>query len=676
MPTKKVSDDMRRRCVMACDNCKRRKERCDGKTPCRRCSARRPAAECHYSGQRETSSPNQSLRMRSTKFKWITPKTPVSTQTARCETGDFLGSPFSNVCSLVFDEKGDMVFFGDSANESFLQQIQHLVAQTLGSCPFVDHPIKYHTDPNTATPSSISLVTILDPPPKPGIAEAKYFVRWSMRATNGLLGVCDKDSLEAEILQWLEHSDQPPDLSTAFCYLVLANGALQCPGDQVEVADAYFSYAAFLIKLASEERLNHKSILCHCFIFFYHLHTGRRDAAYHSIGVACRGACSMGLHLPNHSPPMNNDSFGFRDRLWKALRMMDIFISGSLGRPVCTTETRNTKMEQGYSSAIDMTAIIGTVLKEVYGTSAISKEFIANMTQEHRLWAKRMVRGLEADGIDAAYILEKYDDEPNLRLCHMKESYYWSIMLLTRPVLLERVKARIVRARPDGDQDSESSGSVSDTALVYASVDSALRSIGLLEALLPRTDLPKQLPFVVHSTITAALTLGLATFADLDQVFPLRGNLKTADKLLKKFELHDDIARYYRQVLEQLQSVCNEYIEQRNSRIVKQKSHLVTDLFGCLNEEVPLPSTTFGKKNAWFTGDIDELVFQSPVGSSSTSYLTEGSSLETETETDNSGGSSTDLSLDFLLGSQITDLSDFGDISNTETFNLSSFGWL
>ncbi|EYB31030.1 hypothetical protein FG05_02368 [Fusarium graminearum] len=629
MSTKKVSDAMRRRCVMACDNCKRRKERCDGNTPCRRCSARQPAAECHYSGPRTTTTPRPNFRVRSTKLKSITPKTP-QTQIVNCEPGDYLGSPFSNVC-------------------------------------------KYHIDPDTAAPSYASLATISDPPPKPSINEAKYFVKWSMRATNGLLGVCDHITLEAEILQWLDHSDQPPDLSTALCYLVLANGALQCPGDQTEVADAYFSYATYLVKMISTDRPNVKSILCHSWIFFYHLNTGRRDAAYHSIAVACRGACGMGFHQPNHSPLMSRDSFAFRDRLWKALRMMDTFIGGSLGRPVCTTETRNTKTEQGYSSAIDITAIIDNVLKEIYGTTTISRNFIADMTQEHRLWAKRMARGLEADGIDSADLIEKYDREPNLRLCDIKESYYWSIMLLTRPVLLERVKSQILRTGPHGDQDSATPGSVSDTTLVYASVDSALRSIGLLEGLLPRTDLPKRLPFAVHATMTAALTLGLATFADLDRVFPLRANLKIADKLLQKFELHDGIARYYHQVVEQLQSVCSEYIELRNSRIVEQKSHLVSDLFGCLSEETQLPNTTDGKKSGWLAVDAEESLFQSPVCSTSTGCLTEGSTLGTET--DISGGSSSDLSLDFFMGSQLTDMSDYGDMLSTETL-FSSLGWL
>ncbi|KAJ0137407.1 hypothetical protein CTA2_2048, partial [Colletotrichum tanaceti] len=48
MPTKRVRPSERRRCVQACANCKRRKERCDGQQPCRRCVIRRVERECVF----------------------------------------------------------------------------------------------------------------------------------------------------------------------------------------------------------------------------------------------------------------------------------------------------------------------------------------------------------------------------------------------------------------------------------------------------------------------------------------------------------------------------------------------------------------------------------------------------------------------------------------------------
>ena len=48
MPRPKVSEEHRRRCAQACDNCKRRKEKCDGLIPCNLCRRRGREPECHY----------------------------------------------------------------------------------------------------------------------------------------------------------------------------------------------------------------------------------------------------------------------------------------------------------------------------------------------------------------------------------------------------------------------------------------------------------------------------------------------------------------------------------------------------------------------------------------------------------------------------------------------------
>ena len=40
---------VRRRCLVACDPCKKRKEKCDGQQPCSNCSKRRRVARCDYS---------------------------------------------------------------------------------------------------------------------------------------------------------------------------------------------------------------------------------------------------------------------------------------------------------------------------------------------------------------------------------------------------------------------------------------------------------------------------------------------------------------------------------------------------------------------------------------------------------------------------------------------------
>lgn len=202
-------------------------------------------------------------------------------------------------------------------------------------------------------------------------------------------------------------------------------------------------------------------------------------------------------------------------------------------------------------------------------------------------------------------------------------------MLLTRPVLLDRAATRAMReGASDRDGKGISTPSHPDTALVYASVDSAVRIVRLLQSVLTRDDLPKRMPFPVHSAFTAALTLGVAYFADLDHVFPLRANLEIVGQLLQRLGKYDSIARYYCQVVQQLQSACEEYVKQRNNRIIEKQSHLVGQLFGRLQEKSPLPKHKRGRLGSRWNDEIgvaQEL--QTPTASLSTISLTEGSTL-------------------------------------------------
>ncbi|GKU07429.1 unnamed protein product [Fusarium langsethiae] len=584
-----------------------------------------------------------------------------------------IGATFYDTHRLAENDQQSSVYFGDAANESFLQQIRQLVARTLGPCPFVEQPIQYHTNHDPSYPVAMS-----DPPSKPSASHAKQLVSWSMQATSHLLGALDESEVQAQIEEWLHQDDDAAILSSAICYLILANGALACPGDEDATAEAYYSYAKYLTNSKSSQGPNLSSILCHNLIAFYQMNSGRRDAAYHSIGVACRLACTMGIHRANKPLYTSHDTSAFRERLWKALRLFDIFASGTLGRPICTYETRNTKAEKGYSSAIDMAAIIEAVLREVYGPHKVSRHFIINMTQEHRSWATRMASGLRTDGLECAEQAQGCDSVPTLASSNMRQSYYWSIMLLTRPVLLDRAATQAMRGgiinNSYRDEQRASPPSHPDTALVYASVDSAVCTVRLLQSVLTREDLPKRLPFPVHSAFTAALTLGVATFADLDHVFPLRSILDIAGQLLQRFEKHDSIARYYCQVVQHLQSACDEYIEQRNNRIIEKQSHLVGELFGRLQEKAPLPRNKRGRMaGGWADDSVTSQELQTPLASRSTISLMEDSALGGDPTS--VGGSLPDLSLDIFQDSSLIDMSHIEDTPDVGSIVFSSLSW-
>ncbi|KAH6988850.1 hypothetical protein BKA56DRAFT_475534 [Ilyonectria sp. MPI-CAGE-AT-0026] len=671
MPTSRISDGMRRRCIMACENCKRRKERCDGNLPCRRCVSRRVQAQCQYSKHRGTffSHENAGTRPRQS----LTLQDPLGFLDDAVWTPTHLSTAVPSVCRLVRDGQGGSVFLGDSANESFLQQIRQLVAQNLGSCPFVDEPVQFHIVDDTST-SLVRWDETPAPPTKPSPAQANYFVSWSMRATSCLLGVVRESEAQKEIAQWLEQRDENASLSTALYYLIIANGALSCPEDEDHIADACFSYARYLTHLKSMDEPNLKSILCYAWIAFYQLGTGRRNAAYYSVGIAVRAACAMGIHRADLPCSLSVDNLAFRERLWKALRKLDIFTSASLGRPICTNETRDTKAEQGYSSTIDITAMLEAILREVYPTFKVSRNFVVSMTKEHRLWATRIVDGLKADGIEPVGPIEGFERQPNLAFSNMKESYYWSIMLLTRPFLLERASTQTpqagLRKVHPGGQDELPQVSHTDTALVYACVDSAVRTIDLLQYLLFRADLPKRLPFAVNSAFGAALTLGVAIFADLDRVFPLQKKLQTTERLLQKFRNHDPVAKYYRIVVEQLQSTCDRYVERRNRYVMESQGQLVGDLFGRVHEDFLSSNETFDEMNDLWADALARTQLplpQSPMSSLPTVFLAD--ELPLGLESVNSSGSLLYPSLDPFQRPHLIDM-DYVDSLSCEEHDV------
>ncbi|KAH7142870.1 hypothetical protein B0J13DRAFT_445071 [Dactylonectria estremocensis] len=688
MPTRRISDGLRRRCTMACENCKRRKERCDGSLPCRRCVTRRVAAQCQYSRLHRAplshrQNPGARLRQSSVSVAETSfdspsntrgqPPRQISTQSELCSSS-FPNRTVWTPTLLVCDVQEGSIFFGDSANESFLRQIRRLVAQTLGSCPFVDEPVEYHAVDGISA-SLVGWNETRTPPAKPTPAQANYLVSWSMRATNGMLGVVRESDAQIEMAQWLEQADETPSLSAALSYLILAKGALSCPEDEDHLADAYFSYARYLTSLSPMDEPSLKCILCYTWIAFYQLGTGKRNAAYHSVGVAVRVAHAMGIHRTDLPGYLDVENHAFRERLWKALRKLDLFTSGSLGRPLCTNETRDTKVEQGYSSTIDITAILETILREVYLAFKMSKDFVVAMTKEHRLWATRIADGLKADGIEPAELVDGCERQPNLAFYNIKESYYWSIMLLTRPFLLERASTPTSNTGPrkfhTADHDEFPQVSQTDTALVYACVDSAVRTIDLLQCLLTSVDLPKRLPFIVNSAFGAALTLGVAIFADLGQVFPLQRNLQIALELLQKFQNHDPVAKHNRVAVEQLQSTCDKYVARRNRQMMESQSQLVSELFGRVHEEFPLLNQALDEMNVSWTEVVTrQLAPQSPIRPLSTVFVTDDSSLDLESG--NTVGSLSHLALDSFQEPQLTDMGYVNNESYIDSFIFSS----
>jgi len=262
-------------------------------------------------------------------------------------------------------------------------------------------------------------------------------------------------------------------------------------------------------------------------------------------------------------------------------------MSASLGRPPSTSETRDTEGDEGYSTSNDLCNIFEKILNDVYSRRMISTEALNNIGAHHRRWASRMFRGLAEDNIQDADVLVD-TLLPNIGLLHIKGAYYWSIILLTRPFLIESVTLHLRKAISRTSEPFKQC--INNNVLVNACVDSAIRVVELNKKLLDCRALPKRLPFIVNSVFIAALVLGFAHWGDLDQIFPLSRYLKIAHRLLANFS-EDHVSQRNASIIAYLIEACEMYTEKRISEHINYQSLAVRSIFGQVHHSQTQAST-------------------------------------------------------------------------------------
>ncbi|GKT44561.1 filamentous growth regulator 27 [Colletotrichum spaethianum] len=492
------------------------------------------------------------------------------------------------------------MFIGDAANLAFLKVIRRLVRDRLGSCPFTDDPLRHIMV--EATPEGRPKWIITNPadiPAKPSNEEARYLLRWYLRATNCILDVFDEAELLRDLEKWLhgKPTSQDEEVMNCIFYLAFGIGAQRCPDDRDADAEKYFNYGRFLAVSYAMENPTNNTVRSYILITVYLLGASRRNSAFMHLGVAVRAAYALGIHRKDNPALFSTQEQDIRERLWKALRVLDLFLSASLGRPLATSETRDTAGSEGYSASLDLCAIFESILNDVYAKRMVSTDTLERISEQHRRWAARFSDGLAADGVKPSNYFDAEDGEkyPNIGLYHMKEAYYWSIMLLSRPFLIDFVARNAARSQTLSmwSDDKPFQASPSDQLLVHACVDSAIRTIDLLSSLIPDKNVAKRHPFLINSVFVSALVLGLAVFGDLDNTFPLDHGLDVAQALLRKFSKHDPVASRELSIVEHLQNACVLHRERRVRRKMEFQGMLIGELFGSVHEGALAATGTF-----------------------------------------------------------------------------------
>lgn len=604
MPRASTAAGARLRCRRACDSCKRRKQKCNGEQPCTICIQRHKEPECHFSDR-----PARLLKPESKDATMLLSERIVPSPQRETAMDRLLNSledrgmqleqqvrdekegtaPVPKVARLLRDGQGKFMYIGDSASLSFLQSVRRVVSSSIGRCEFTEDNSRhsmleaFQSNPSTQPGPLI---------PPPSNEEAQRLARQFVLATSPLLDLFDLEEFHPRLANWVGNPSGDEDTVSSIFYLVLAIGAQVSDINQT-LAEQYFSSGRQLAFSAFQETPSIHTIQSYILVSMYMLGACRRNGAFMNLGIALRAAYAVGIHRKDANALFCGRERRARERVWKSLRMMDLFLSASLGRPPATSDydydirddtlvsggqQQNMTSDQQLSMAVtSLCRIFERILTDVYMKQVISINVAEAISNQHRAWVRTLptVLRMQTERLDNKTM------EDSLAAAHVFGSYYWSIILLTRPFLVYRV-AQYVKSKADPSSSSSDSRNSSSRISLFADacVYSALRGLDVVDDLAQFCSLPRRLPFLINSVFNSAVVLGAAFFADYDNLLPLEEGLNKAERFLGLFIPHDPHACRFLQIVKYLRGAVAEYVQRRNRQWMDRRSRQVDQLFG------------------------------------------------------------------------------------------------
>ena len=499
-------------------------------------------------------------------------------------------APVPKLARLLRDGLGKFIFVGDSSNLAFLQNIRRLAKASIGECAFINDPLRHALV--EASPQKPALTPSPEVDIRPSAQEAKDLVQQYLLVSSGVIDLFASEEIMTHLATWVNDSGAETDFNSSIYYLVLAIGAqVKYLDDRADLAELYFNRGRQLVVSNFMDDPSVLTIQSYALITLYMLTACRRNGAFMLLGIAIRAAYALGLHRSDVSALFETRERKTRERVWKSLRVLDLFMSASLGRPPATSEVDggNVSWKQpsrdygdihmgglNSSAMLRISFILERILNEVYCRREVSVQLVENISQQYRDWTLDLPAGLRIDGLDPE--TDSGALQKTIGLAHLRGSYYWSIILLTRPFLIFAVSTTSKPDRP------HLVGSTQSPVQTFADscVEAALRGIEVATDLIHTPGIPQKLPLLVNSVFVSALVLGVASLGDFDRSFPLMSSLDQAEMILEIFAKHDPSTRRYIQIIQYLHQAALEHIKIRDQNDMDKRRRDAYGMFGNL----------------------------------------------------------------------------------------------
>ncbi|KAI0602676.1 hypothetical protein F4775DRAFT_600677 [Biscogniauxia sp. FL1348] len=620
---------VRARVANACDNCKQRKVKCDGKLPCSYCTRRRRAHSCRFSPRRRLNAPSRPgppSSPSSSRHGTATPRRtpgpipiPIPIPAQRNSGGGDASADEEAIvpreARLVCDEQGKLIFIGDCAPLSLFQTVRQIVTSRVDARAFAPESSRVSMLENVGADQTAPCAG--GEPPPVDAEDVGRLVEVYITATSALVDLFDNARLPADIASWCAQPQrQPADVNAtvtaAVHYLVLAIGAQSA---DEEPAATYFLHAKNLALSSLGGTLSIGTVQAFVLVTLYMVRSCQTNGAFLFFGIAVRAAYSIGIHRTELNSRFGADVHYRRDRLWKSLRVLDLFLSISMGRPPATSDSDCTvpyqsKADDGgetfdlLNASVQVLLIAEGIVLEVYHRRKITLQLTEGISRQLREWSGRWLAPLLRSVADMA-AGGRRDASVAVGACQALSSYYYAVMLVSRPFLIYELCKRLPESttaaqQPAGDTNSGRS------KLANACIDAACLMIEMVLDLVERGVLDQRMPLLVSWLFAASLVVGVGLLGGFGRrVLEKHARMSVAalDHFAAAARLGDAHAMQYALLARALLSTALDYLDRQETRERRRTTEASSLLFGLVPP--PPPSPPPAEQQHAYTGSCD-----------------------------------------------------------------------
>ncbi|KAI6784607.1 uncharacterized protein J7T54_006652 [Emericellopsis cladophorae] len=603
---------IRSRIANACDGCKARKVKCDGKTPCSYCIRRQRPSTCKYSHPRRTRQRHAADAARtpaSTASPRASRSSPPSTAAAvrstratsldddghgaaACRGMRHSGSAArrSSVMEeddtevplearLLCDAQGKLIFIGDCAPLSFFQSVRQLVTSRVGQNAFAPETSRYSVLENApAAP-----VASHEPsPPALRREGVRIAVQDYILITTSLVDLFD-EKLESDVAFWASHQ-RAENLTTTIHYLVLAIGLLKT--DEA-TSRTYFEYGKAQAFNSLNGSMGVGTVHAFILVTVYMLCSCQINNAFLVFGIASRAAYSVGVHRTEVNARFGPEIHRQRDRTWKSMRIVDLFLSVSMGRPPatsdvdCTVPYRATDLEGNevfdlLNASVQIMLITEGIVTEIYSRKKISLQLTEGISKQLREWSERWLHPLK----DVLSLPGEHTKAQISGACQVLASYYYAVMLVSRPFLMYELFRRLGDEPNAARYPAMSNGK---SKLADACIEAASMMVDPIAELIEQRVLHSRMPLLVSWLFASSLVLGVGLLGNFGRI--LEKYTRISIQALDHFAQADTHATQYSLIAQSLLNTALEHLEKRELQERLRRTESSSQLFGLIPQE-------------------------------------------------------------------------------------------